>query len=74
MRRRSRTTSLLAKIAALGPRERDVLRLIGAGLASKEIARLLDVSPRTVSKHRENIMHKLSIHELARLMRIGREL
>jgi DNA-binding NarL/FixJ family response regulator len=48
-----------------------VLRLVGAGFTSKQIARKLKISPRTVSKHRENIMRKLGIHDLGGLIRIA---
>jgi DNA-binding CsgD family transcriptional regulator/tetratricopeptide (TPR) repeat protein len=39
-------------------READVLRLVIAGLANKEIAAALRVSPRTVEKHIENLLRK----------------
>jgi DNA-binding CsgD family transcriptional regulator len=39
-------------------READVLRLIGQGLANKEIAASLRVSPRTVEKHVESLLRK----------------
>jgi DNA-binding NarL/FixJ family response regulator len=39
-------------------READVLRLIGQGLANKEIASRLRVSPRTVEKHVESLLRK----------------
>ena len=39
-------------------READVLRLVIAGLANKEIAAALRLSPRTVEKHVENLLRK----------------
>ncbi|WP_335340731.1 helix-turn-helix transcriptional regulator [Paraburkholderia caribensis] len=60
--------------ATLGKREIDVLRLVAAGLTSKEIGKKLKISPRTVSKHRENLMRKLQIHDMAGLMRIANSL
>jgi DNA-binding CsgD family transcriptional regulator len=45
---------------ALGitPREADVLRLVADGLANKEIAATLHVSPRTIEKHIESLLRK----------------
>ena len=39
-------------------REAEVLRLVIAGLANKEIAAALRLSPRTVEKHVENLLRK----------------
>jgi two-component system response regulator NreC len=52
---------------ALTDREREVLRLVAEGLATKEIAGRLDISSRTVETHRANIMRKLDLHSVARL-------
>jgi two-component system response regulator NreC len=54
---------------ALTRRERQIARLVAAGRLSKEIARTLDLSLRTVEKHRENIMKKVGVHEVASLTR-----
>ena len=43
----------------LSPREREVLALAGQGLSSKEIARLLDISYRTVDEHIANAIMAL---------------
>ncbi|RME72811.1 MAG: DNA-binding response regulator [Planctomycetota bacterium] len=53
----------------LSPRERDVLRLLADGLASKEIAMKLGISRRTVDGHRAAIMHKLNIHHVPGLVK-----
>jgi DNA-binding CsgD family transcriptional regulator len=54
--------------ASLHPREMEVLALLVAGRTSKEIARLLRISPLTVRKHRQNIMRKRAVHSLAELI------
>ena len=60
----------------LTPREREVLQLVAEGKTAKEIGVILNVSTKTIEKHRENIMEKLDIHEVAGLVRyaIGRGL
>jgi DNA-binding NarL/FixJ family response regulator len=39
----------------------DVLRLVAQGLADKQIAAALDISPYTVGKHVSNILAKLNV-------------
>jgi DNA-binding NarL/FixJ family response regulator len=51
----------------LTDREREVLALIGQGLVSKDIAAELQLSPRTIGVHRQNIMRKLDLHNAAAL-------
>jgi two-component system response regulator NreC len=51
----------------LTEREREVLRLVAQGLATKEIAARLDIGARTVETHRANLMRKLDLHSVARL-------
>ncbi len=53
----------------LTEREREVLKLTVEGKSNKEIARLLFISPKTVSVHRTNIMAKLGVHNSAELVR-----
>lgn len=57
------------RYAALSPRERDVLGLIIEGLTNKEIARALNLSPRTVETHRAHLFEKLAVGTLAQLIR-----
>ena len=51
----------LKKIKFLSPSERTILKLIAKEKSSKEIGHILDVSPRTVQKHRANIINKLDL-------------
>ncbi len=53
----------------LSDRENEVLRLLAEGKNTKEIASLLNVSPKTVETHRQHIMEKLNIHNLADLVK-----
>jgi RNA polymerase sigma factor (sigma-70 family) len=48
-------------------REREVLQLFAEGKTTKEIANLLNVSPKTVETQRQNIFNKLNIHNIAEL-------
>jgi DNA-binding NarL/FixJ family response regulator len=49
-------------------REREVIRLLSAGMANKEIAATLAISVRTAEMHRANIMKKLGFRSLAELV------
>jgi DNA-binding NarL/FixJ family response regulator len=51
----------------LTEREREVLRLVAEGLATKEIAARLFISTRTVESHRANLMRKLDLRSVALL-------
>jgi two-component system, NarL family, response regulator NreC len=51
----------------LTSREREVLKLIAEGYRNKGIADLLVISPKTVEKHRANLMVKLNVHNVAEL-------
>ncbi len=55
--------------AALSPRQREVLQLVAEGHSTKEIARRLDLSVKTVDTHRSQLMKQLDIHEVAGLVR-----
>lgn len=59
----------LAREGNLTDRERVVLAQIVKGASSKEAARLLGISPRTVEFHRTNIMQKLGAKNTAELVR-----
>ena len=53
----------------LSPREVEVLRLIADGKANKQVALELVISFKTADKHRQHIMDKLNIHDIAGLTR-----
>ena len=57
-------------VAALSPREREVIEYLLAGKRSKEIALLLDVSDKTIWTHRCRAFHKLGVQGLADLFRL----
>lgn len=52
----------------LSVREKQVIKLVAEGYKTKDIADKLDISDRTVSKHRENIMTKLGMNASAELV------
>jgi len=53
----------------LTPRESEVLTHLAEGASNTEIAQSLVISPKTVERHRENIMHKLNLHSRSELVR-----
>ena len=68
-----RRESGAAQADALTARELEVLTLIAEGQTSREIAQQLVLSPKTVDRHRENIMAKLNLHSRAELVRYAIE-
>lgn len=60
-----------ALIADLSQREREVLALLARGMSHRDVARELDISPRTVEVHKARIMSKLGAANLADLVRIA---
>jgi DNA-binding NarL/FixJ family response regulator len=55
--------------ANLTRREREVIRLIGEGASTKEVAQRLNISPRTAQAHRENLKQKLGLRSTAAIVR-----
>lgn len=53
----------------LTPRESEVLTLLADGASNQDIAEQLSISPKTVARHRENIMSKLNLHSRAELVK-----
>lgn len=54
---------------ALTSREKETLQLIAEGMTNKAIAGELSISIKTVEKHRQQVMNKLNIHDIAGLTR-----
>ena len=73
-RDRTQREEIRERMGKLTPRERDVMELVVAGKANKQIARELKVSERTVEIHRGRVMKKMhadSVADLVRLSAIG---
>lgn len=74
-RRKQRKPDRDEALGELTPREREVLALLASGRSSKEIARQLVISPRTVSTHVQHILAKLDVnnraHAIALAHRVG---
>lgn len=68
---RQPTQSPAHKSPGLSVRERQVLKLTIAGHSSKEIARQLGGSPRTIETHRANIMKKMGVKRLSALIHLS---
>ena len=69
--RRRDAAEAAAKVAALSPREREVLTAVADGTTNKVIARRLGITERTVEKHRSAAMRKLGVRSAAELVRVA---
>lgn len=58
---RAEAVGILKRMDALTPREREVMDLVVDGHATKDIARRLDLSPKTVEVHRGRVMRKMRV-------------
>jgi DNA-binding NarL/FixJ family response regulator len=65
--------TLISPWMTLTRREREVLKLIGEGYKCRDIASYLYISPKTVEKHRSNIIRKLDIRTAAELVAYARK-
>jgi two-component system response regulator FixJ len=70
MRRTDVDRNITARLTALTIREKEVLDLVVEGKTTKEIARILEISPRTVDIHRAHVMEKMHADNLADLVRM----
>ena len=70
---RQRQSSAEAKVAALPPRQRQVLELMARGLLNKQIAWELKISEKTVKMHRALMLERLGVATSAEAIRIAVE-
>ena len=68
-RRENFLNNLVQKAVALTGRQMEVLQLIAEGYSTKQMGYLLSLSGKTVEKHRQGLMTKLNIHNVATLTR-----
>ncbi len=55
----------------LSAREKQVLKLVAEGRTNNAIAQIMNVSVKTVEKHRSSLMAKLNVHDMAGLIRVA---
>ncbi|HEY2016435.1 MAG TPA: response regulator transcription factor [Bryobacteraceae bacterium] len=60
-------------LASLSPREMEVFGYLVNGLRAKDIADLLEISPKTVDTYRASLMRKLNVHDLVSLVKFAIE-
>jgi two-component system, LuxR family, response regulator FixJ len=70
-KRQAERADIDRRLAALSNRERDVLQGLVSGLANKQIAFNLGISPRTVEIYRANLMTKMEASSLSDLVRMA---
>ena len=58
-------------LGILSARERQVLELVGEGLNNQTIGEKLELSPKTIARHRERIMKKLNMHSRTELVKFA---
>ena len=73
LKRRERSanrSSIQARLDLLTGREHQVMELVAAGKLSKEVARELGISKKTVDVHRARVMHKMQVESLPELVEL----
>jgi FixJ family two-component response regulator len=68
---RRRREEARRRLESLTAREREVLALVVAGKANKEVAASLGLSTKTVEVHRAHVMSKMEVESLAELIRVA---
>jgi DNA-binding NarL/FixJ family response regulator len=58
-------------LGSLSPRELEVFHQLVNGLRAKDIATLLDISPKTVDTYRASLFRKLNVHDLVGLVKFA---
>jgi two-component system response regulator TtrR len=64
-------SAISRRFETLSQREQEILEMILRGAGSKEIARLLDISSKTVDVHRTNLMRKVGVSSVTQLVYLG---
>jgi two-component system, NarL family, response regulator NreC len=62
-------SSAKTAVDELTSREQEVLQHLADGASNDQIAEVLNISPKTVARHRENIMRKLNLHSRTELVK-----
>ena len=68
---KSKLDKVLAHVAALTPREREVFELVVRGDTNKQVARALGCTERTIKAHRHRVMEKMRAQSLAELVSLA---
>lgn len=68
------TSTSLPYSKEISTREQEILELLSFGYSSPEIASSLFISPHTVNDHRKALLHKMSVKNVAQMIRKGFEL
>jgi len=58
-------------LEVLSQRERQVVELVGEGWNNHQIGKQLELSPKTIARHRERIMNKLNMHSRTELVKFA---
>jgi FixJ family two-component response regulator len=66
---RAKLSDVQARVAALTPRENEILRYVIAGLLNKQIASEMGTAEKTVKAHRGRVMRKMGVRSVADLTR-----
>lgn len=64
-------TENVVGLDVLSEREREVLELVAQGLNNAEIGERLELSPKTIARHRERIMNRLNLHSRTDLVKFA---